>query len=195
VSVPVNWIEILGFVTGALCVWLAVKENVWNWPIAAANAVFFFILFLEHRLYGDMALQVIFFGLAALGWYRWLRGGENHSELAVSNITARLAIVLSAVTVVATVLMAEYLRRVNDAAPVLDACTTVLSLVGQYLLTKKVIENWYVWILADVLYIYLYIQRGLLLTSVLYVIFLLMCMAGAVEWRRTLRSASLRAGV
>ncbi len=184
-----NWIEIFGFVTGALSVWLAVRENVWNWPIAAANAVFFFVLFLRHRLYGDMGLQVIFFGLAVLGWYRWLRGGENHSPLAVSNVTARLAIVLSVVTVTATALMAEYLRRINDAAPVLDAFTTVLSLVGQYLMTKKVIENWYVWILADVLYIYLYIQRGLLLTSVLYVIFLLMCIAGALQWQRSLRSS------
>lgn len=185
-----NWIEIFGFITGAVCVWLAVKENVWNWPIAAANAVFFFVLFLRHRLYGDMALQVVFFGLAVLGWYRWLRGGVNHSPLAVSNITARSAIALSAMTLVATVLMAEYLRRINDAAPVLDALTTVLSLVGQYLMTKKVIENWYVWILADVLYIYLYIQRGLFLTSVLYVIFLLMCIAGALEWQRSLRSSS-----
>ncbi len=185
-----NAIEILGFVTGAVCVWLAVKENVWNWPIAAANAVFFFILFFRHRLYGDMALQVIFFGLAVLGWYRWLRGGANHSTLSVSNITARLAIALSLLTLFATALMAEYLRRINDAAPVLDAVTTVLSLVGQYLLTQKIIENWYVWILADVLYIYLYIQRGLFLTSVLYVIFLAMCIAGALEWQRSIRSPS-----
>jgi nicotinamide mononucleotide transporter len=186
----VSWTEIFGFVTGALSVWLAVKENVWNWPIAAANAVFFFVLFLEHRLYGDMGLQVIFFGLAVLGWYRWLRGGENHTELAVSNISGRQAIFFSIVTIVATALLTVYLRRINDAAPFLDAFTTVLSLVGQYLMTKKVIENWYVWILADVLYIYLYIHRGLLLTSVLYVIFLLMCIAGALQWQRSLRSSS-----
>jgi len=185
----VTWTEIFGFITGALSVWLAVKENVWNWPIAAANAVFFFVLFLEHRLYGDMGLQVIFFGLAVLGWYRWLRGGEGHTELAVSRISIRLSILLAVITVVATAAMADYLRSVNDAAPFLDAFTTVLSLVGQYLLTKKIIENWYVWGFADVLYIYLYIQRGLLLTSVLYVIFLLMCIAGAVQWQRTLRSA------
>lgn len=192
-SVSTDWVEIFGFITGALSVWLAVKEKVWNWPIAAANAVFFFLLFLRSRLYGDMALQVIFFGLAILGWYRWLRGGENHTGLRVSNITVRAAVGFAVVTIAATVLMAEYLRRINDAAPVLDALTTVLSLVGQYLMTRKVIENWYVWILADVLYIYLYIQRGLLLTGVLYVIFLLMCIAGAVQWQRTLRSSSLPA--
>ncbi len=190
-----SWVEIFGFVTGAASVWLAVKENVWNWPFAVANAVFFFILFLEHRLYGDMGLQVIFFGLAVLGWYRWLRGGEHHSPLRVSHLTPRQAIASFLVTVIATAAMTEYLRRVNDAAPFLDALTTVLSLVGQYWLTKKVIENWYIWIAADVLYIGLYIQRGLYLTTVLYVIFLLMCVAGAAQWQRTLRLARAGAGV
>ncbi|MBI2220530.1 MAG: nicotinamide mononucleotide transporter [Acidobacteria bacterium] len=190
-----SWVEILGFVTGAASVWLAVKENVWNWPIAAANAVFFFILFFEHRLYGDMALQVIFFALAILGWYRWLRGGEHHTALHVSRITLPQVMAALLVTIAATAATTAYLRRVNDAAPFLDALTTVLSLVGQYLLTKKIIENWYVWIAADVLYIGLYIQRGLYLTSVLYVIFLLMCVAGAAEWQKTLRAAPATQGL
>jgi nicotinamide mononucleotide transporter len=181
----VSAVEILGFITGAACVWLAVRENVWNWPIAAANAVFFFVLFLRHRLYGDMALQVIFFGLAILGWYQWLRGGEHHSALHVSRISLRLATGMLVLTIAATAVMTEYLRSVNDASPFLDAITTVLSLVGQYLLTRKIIENWHVWMAADVLYIYLYISRGLYLTSVLYVIFLLMCVAGVLQWQRT----------
>jgi nicotinamide mononucleotide transporter len=185
----VSWTEIFGFVTGALSVWLAVRENVWNWPIAAANAVFFFVLFLEHRLYGDMGLQVIFLGLAVLGWYRWLRGGDRHGELPIARISARLAIACLIVTIAATWVMTLYLTSVNDASPFLDGFTTVLSLVGQYLLTKKIIENWWVWGFADVLYVYLYIQRGLLLTSVLYVLFLLMCIAGAVQWQRSYRSS------
>jgi nicotinamide mononucleotide transporter len=184
----VSWVEILGFITGAASVWLAVRENVWNWPFAVGNAVFFFVLFFQNRLYGDMALQVVFFGLAILGWYRWLRGGEHHTALHVSRINARLAIGMALTTVVATAVMTVYLRRINDAAPFLDALTTVLSLVGQYLLTRKIIENWHVWIAADVLYIYLYIARGLYLTSVLYVIFLVMCIAGVVQWQRTLES-------
>jgi nicotinamide mononucleotide transporter len=185
----VSWTEIFGFITGALSVWLAVKENVWNWPFAVANAVFFFVLFLEHRLFGDMGLQIVFFYLAVRGWYLWLRGGQDHGHLAITRISLRMAIVLAVVTILATIGMAAYLRSINDASPFLDGFTTVLSLVGQYLLTRKIIENWYVWGFADVLYIYLYIQRGLLLTSVLYVIFLVMCIAGAIEWQRTLRSS------
>jgi nicotinamide mononucleotide transporter len=183
-----SWVEVLGFATGAASVWLAVRENVWNWPIAAANAVFFFILFYGARLYADMGLQVFFFGLAILGWYRWLRGGPRHSRLTVSNVTRGTVLWLAPLGVAATVALTVYLRRIHDAAPFLDAITTVLSLAGQYLMTKKVIENWYVWIAADVLYIYLYIQRELYLTSVLYVIFLLMCIAGVVQWQRSLTS-------
>lgn len=181
-------VEILGFVTGALSVWLAVRENVWNWPVAVANAVFFFVLFYRARLYADMGLQVVFFGIAILGWYRWLRGGVNHSHLAVSNVAWGTVGWLVPLSAGATAALTVYLRRIDDAAPFLDAVTTVLSLAGQYLLTKKVIENWYVWIAADVLYIYLYVQRELYLTSVLYVIFLLMCVAGVVRWQRSLRT-------
>ena len=71
-----NWLEIAGFVTGALSVWLAVRQNPWNWPFGVANAVCFFLLFLRARLYGDMALQVLFMAICLLGWYRWLFGGE-----------------------------------------------------------------------------------------------------------------------
>lgn len=183
-----SWVEVFGFVTGAASVWLAVKENVWNWPFALANALFFFVLFFQNQLYGQMGLQVIFFSLAVLGWYRWLRGGEHHTPLHISRITPRLAVLMAVVTVVATAGMTIYLRRTNDAAPFLDGLTTVLSLVGQYLLTRKIIENWHVWITADILYIYLYLSQGLYLTAVLFVIFLLMCIAGVREWSRTLHA-------
>ena len=82
-----NPIEIAGFVTGALSVWLAVRQSPWNWPAGVANAVFFLILFWQARLYGDMALQVLFIAICLLGWYRWLFGGAGHSRLRVTRIT------------------------------------------------------------------------------------------------------------
>ena len=82
-----NPIEIAGFVTGALSVWLAVRQSPWNWPFGVANAVFFLILFWRARLYGDMALQVLFIAICLLGWYRWLFGGAGQSRLRVTRIT------------------------------------------------------------------------------------------------------------
>jgi nicotinamide mononucleotide transporter len=179
-----NLLEIAGFVTGALAVWLAVGQNPWNWPFGVANAVCFFLLFLQARLYGDMALQVLFMAICLLGWYRWLFGGEGHSRLSVTRITTGGAVAYTVAGVVATVAFTPYLRSVGDASPLLDALTTVLSVEAQYLMTRKVIEHWLIWMAADVVYIWLYAERGLYLTSLLYVVFFAMCVAGWRDWQR-----------
>ena len=177
-----NPIEIAGFVTGALAVWLAVRQSPWNWPAGVANAVFFLILFWQSRLYGDMALQVLFIAICLLGWYRWLFGGAGHSRLRVSRITTKGALAYTAAGVVATAVFTPYLRSIGDASPLLDALTTVLSVEAQYLMTRKVIEHWLIWMAADVIYIWLYAERGLYLTSLLYVAFFAMCLVGWRDW-------------
>src|SRR5262249_46040103 len=156
-----SWSEILGFVTGAITVWLTVKENIWNWPIGIANNVFFIVLFLQAGLYADTGLQVVYIVLGVLGWYWWLHGGGQRAELRVSHVGVPLALVLMGTTVVATYGMTLFLTSIDDSAPFLDTFTTVLSLVAQLLLTKKYIENWYVWIGADVIYVGLYIWKDL----------------------------------
>lgn len=183
---PLSMIEVLGFITGALCVWLTVKENIWNWPIGIANSAFYVFVFLQSRLFADMSLQVVYIVLGFLGWYWWLKGGKNRTVLRVSHAAPATYSVLILIAVAATYAMYRYLLSINDSAPFLDALTTVLSLVAQYLLTKKNIENWYVWITADVIYIGLYASRTLYLTSGLYLIYLLMCISGLVSWRASL---------
>ena len=130
--------------------------------------------------------------LGLLGWYWWLKGGENKTTLKVTRITLKEALVLAAITAVATYGFTKFLTSVHDAAPFLDALTTVMSLVAQYMLTKKIYENWFVWMTADVIYVGLYIYKGLYLTSVLYVIFFGMCAVGAKQWLDAYRKAQLR---
>lgn len=184
---PMTLTEVLAFISGVLCVWLTVKENIWNWPIGILNSAFFAWLFWNSRLFADMSLQGVYIVLGILGWYWWLRGGTGRTALRVSRAGWRTWLMLGGFTVVATWGMTVYLRHVQDAAPFLDAFTTVLSLDAQYLLTKKLLENWYFWITADLIYIGLYNVKHLHLTSVLYVIFLLMCLVGVREWRATLK--------
>ena len=179
-----NALEVAGFITGALSVWLAVRQNPWNWPMGVANAVCFLVLFWRARLYGDMALQVLFIAICLLGWYRWLFGGEGHSRLRVTRITASAALAYACVGALATAAFTPYLRNVGDASPLLDALTTVLSVEAQYLMTRKVIEHWWVWMAADVIYIWLYASRHLYLTSLLYVVFFAMCVVGLRDWLR-----------
>lgn len=184
---PTSLTETLAFMTGAACVYLTVLENIWNFPIGIANSVFYLVLFVGIRLYGDAGLQVLYIALGFQGWYLWLRGGENHTALRVSRATPPLLLAVGACTVVGTALMTFLLERANDSNPFLDALTTVLSLAAQYLLNRKAIENWLLWMTADVIYVYLYFAKDLRLTAVLYFVFLCMCVAGFRVWLRALR--------
>lgn len=186
VSVAEAW----GFATGGVCVWLVVREHVWNWPIGMANNVFFFVLFLESRLFADMALQVVYFGLAVFGWWNWLRGGAQHGRLGITRASRRELAGLVVVLVVGTLALRRILIELEDAAPFWDASTTVLSLVAQYLLSRKRLENWWFWLAADLIYVPLYVGRGLPLTALLYGVFLVLCVVGVRAWSRTLRVES-----
>ncbi|MBV9864560.1 MAG: nicotinamide mononucleotide transporter [Abitibacteriaceae bacterium] len=182
---PLGLTEVFGFVTGGICVWLTVKENVWNWPLGIANDIFFVFLFLSSRLYADMTLQVVYIILGLLGWYWWLYGGEQHKELRVGTADTVTLAIVAVLVVISTVGMTVFLTHVKDSAPFWDALTTTLSLAAQYLLTRKLIENWYLWIMADLIYVPLYASKHLFLTAILYALFLCMCLAGLSQWRRT----------
>jgi len=185
---PIGMTEVLGFVTGAVCVLLTVEQNIWNFPVGIANNIFFIILFLTARLYGDMTLQFVYIALALHGWYQWLWGGANRSNLLVSRAPWWEWMWLAPAVAAATVGMIFYLTRIHDSLPFLDALTTVLSLAAQYLLNRKRLENWLIWITADVIYVYLYFQKELYLTAVLYALFIVMCIAGIVSWVRDMRN-------
>ena len=186
-----SWTEVLGFATGALCVWLIVRENVWNWPAGLANNVLFFVLFFRSRLYAGMALQVVFFALGVYGWWNWLFGGEHRRELRISRLRRAEWIALALGVPVLTAAAHRLLIAVNDASPFLDALTTVLSLAAQYVMTQKRLEHWWLWIAANALYAPMYWSRALPLTAVLYAGFLLLCIAGLRRWRQSLGVTNL----
>jgi nicotinamide mononucleotide transporter len=182
--IPISPTEVLGFISGAVCVLFVVEQNIWNFPVGISNNIFFIFLFFTSRLYGDMALQVVYIVLGFMGWWQWLHGGANRTVLHVSHVSIRELSVLLIIGFIGTSGLREYLVRIGDSAPFLDALTTILSLIAQYLLNCKRIENWFFWIIADVIYVGLYIQKELYLTSVLYAIFIGLCIAGLTSWRK-----------
>ncbi len=183
---PIGIAEGWGFVTGGICVWLVVREHVWNWPIGLVNNIFFFVLFLQGRLYADMSLQLVYFGLGAYGWIHWLYGGERRTVLKISRATRAEGWAMAALIPACTWGLREVLILAGGVAPFWDAITTVLSLAAQYLLCRKRFENWFLWIAADIIYIPLYLSRQLFLTAMLYSVFLAMCLFGVREWRHRL---------
>lgn len=182
-----SWTEIAGFATGALCVWLIVKQRVWNFPVGIANNVLFIVLFAEAGLYADAGLQLVYIGLALMGWYWWLHGGANRGRLVVRP-TPRLAwLAIFLGIAIGTVALGWVLSTfTNSTVAGWDALTTVMSLTATLMLNRKWLGNWLVWIAADVIYIALYAGKGLWLTSVLYAVFLMMCLVGLRDWRASL---------
>ena len=185
--------ELLGFVTGAASVWLTVKARISNFPVGIANSVFFLVLFLSARLFADSGLQVVYIVLGFAGWWQWLHGGQHRSKLRVARSGRQLLVAGVVFTVAATWGLTVLLKHAHDIAPFWDALTTAISLAAQFLLNCKRIENWAFWIAADMIYIPLYAVKRLDLTAVVYVLFLAMCFAGAITWRRALHSGDILA--
>jgi nicotinamide mononucleotide transporter len=184
-----TWTEIAGFATGALCVFLVVRQNVWGFPVGIANNLFFIALFLPVGLYADAGLQVVYIALAAFGWYRWLHGGRNRSKLKVSVAPARIVVICVISVVIITAAIHFVLSKYTDSTVAgWDAVTTAISLVAQFMLNRKYLQNWFFWITADIIYIWLYAYKDLWLTSFLYLIFLLLCVAGFLQWKASLNS-------
>lgn len=178
-------LEAVSFVTGAVCVWLTVKENIWNFPIGLLNTATFAVVFFEARLFGDASLQIVYFILGCIGWYLWLYGGEHRSRLHVVPTGSAEKAAVGVAIILGTLLLWRTLRFIGGSSSFWDAMTTSTSLGAQWLLNRKRIENWHLWILVDAVYVPLYISRGLNLTAILYAVFLVMAFMGLVQWRAT----------
>ena len=184
---PTSWAEVLGFLTGALCVFLVAKQNIWNWPIGILNNVLWIVLFITAGLYADSALQVVYIVLALIGWYLWLFGGTNRSELKVTKTTGDQWVGLLIIGFFGFIFMYQILLQYTPSTvPAWDALTTVLSLMAVWGQMKKKLESWYLWMLADIIYIPLYVYKGLSLTAILYAGFFALCVMGLIKWKRAL---------
>jgi nicotinamide mononucleotide transporter len=178
-----SWLEAASFVTGAVCVWLTVKENVWNFPLGLVNVTTFCVVFFKSHLFADASLQVVYFILGVIGWHLWLHGGEKRTELHIARASLREKALVAAAVVILTLALWPTLQYFGGSAKFWDALTTAISLGAQWLLNRKRLENWWLWILADVIYVPLYAVKHLYLTSFLYAVFLVMAVMGYVQWR------------
>ncbi len=187
-------LELLAAVIGAISVWLSVRQNIWSWPTAVVNVVLYAIVFYDAKLYADMGLQVVYAVLSIYGWYEWLYGGEGRTVLRVTRTPPRVATVLTIIAAAGSALLGTLLHRVTDAAlPFMDSFLSSTSLVAQWMMTKKLLENWLVWIAVDVLYVGMFLFKGLYVTAGLYAVFLALAVRGYVDWRRSMVAPSLPA--
>jgi nicotinamide mononucleotide transporter len=190
VSVFTDWLrnqsllETSGVITGILCVYLAAKNNIWNWPIAIVSVLIYIFIFFEAKLYADTGLQVYFFMMNFYGWYFWSRKHER-KKVPVTLITLKEIIISVAVIAVFTAGLGFFLYKGTDASfPFVDSFCTACSLVAQVFLARKVLENWLIWIFVDIIYVGVYIFKDLHLTAGMYALYIIIAAIGYFDWRK-----------
>jgi nicotinamide mononucleotide transporter len=185
-AIAANWLEITAVAFGLLSVWLSTREHIASWPTAIINVAIFFVLFWQAKLYADSVLQLFYLSLSAYGWWAWLHGGAAHDRLRVSRATRKVwGIGLPAMVAFGLGLGALLSRNTDSPVPYLDAMLTSASLLAQWMMTRKILENWTVWIVADIIYVPTFIARGLPITAVQYAVFLILAVMGYVSWKRS----------
>jgi nicotinamide mononucleotide transporter len=184
-----NYYEILAVVFSLVCVLLTIKENIWQWSFGILGVIFYIVVFYQAKLYANMWLQVVFIALQLYGWYEWLYGGKDKGELKISRASLVLNCSLAVIAFSGTAAMAYSFAKFSDnAMPLADSAATVLSLIAQWMLAKKYLENWLVWILVNVITIAIGVSQKLYLTAGLYAVFFVLAIIGFLEWRKTYRN-------
>ncbi len=189
-----NLIEVAAVAFGIAAVYLSARQSVWNWPLGIINVALYVIIFYDAKLYADMGLQVVYIVLAAYGWWHWLHGGINRGTLPVSRVPPREAALLALAFLAGTAALSTLLARTTDASlPLADSALTAASLVAQYMMTRKYVECWLVWIVADAAYVAMFMYKSLWLTAGLYLVFCALAVIGWHQWRQSLRERTASA--
>ena len=185
-------LEIAAVIFTLANVWLAVKENIWTWPTGIVSVLLYLIVFWRSHIYLNAGLQVVYFLLSIHGWYEWLHGGANKTELKIRRASSRMWVVLMSIGAVLTVVFFWLLRMTthDSSLPIWDALTTAFSIVGQYMLNTKIVENWLIWALVDIIYVVMFIDQKLYPTAALYAFFVFLCIKGLIDWHRSAHASA-----
>lgn len=188
-SAAMDPIELLAVVMTLVGIVLTIKERISCWPVAIVGILAYLVVFVRARLYADAALQPIYVVQNIYGWWYWARGGargQGTAPIVVLGWRSRIAWVVGT-AVISLAVGAGLARWTNAAAPYADATLSTTSLVANWLLARKVLENWWLWIAVNVGYVFLFWKKHLLLSAGLYAILLALAIAGLVEWQRSRR--------
>lgn len=182
-----NWFELTAAVITAYSIWLATRENIWYYPTGLVALAMYTWIYYGAKLYAESVLQVICFGLMVYGWYEWLHGGAQKTELPVTR-TPRWAWLagVSSGLVFSVVVIAVQLRYTDNPNPYVDSSLLVWSLVAQWMTARKWIENWFLWLIINTISVPLYVVRELWITAVLFAALWVLAIRGYLDWRKSL---------
>jgi len=186
-----HWEPLLEWVAAVLslaCVWLAARNKIWNWPVSMLASLAYAWVFYRAGLVSDAVLQGVFLLFQSYGWWQWASPGKG--PLPISH-ASRVWVV--GTLALAALLYGPWVQAVSHLKPdasfiQVDAALTLLSISALFWQSRRWIENWYLWVLVDLVYVPLYWFNGQRVTSVLYALFLLLCLSGYRQWRSELTS-------
>lgn len=184
-------LEIYSWMSGALCVWLITRENIWNWPIGMINNLVLGFVFYTSKLYGQFILQLIFFLVSIYGWWYWSQVLSDRPKTPISRLSSSQWIAGIVIVGFAWWAISTGLRDWTDGrVPLLDGLILILGLVAQILMARKKLENWWIWILFNILSAVSSVVRDLYITATLYMIFLGLCWPGLRLWTKSYREGA-----
>ena len=187
--------EVVGLITGLLCVWLLIRENVSTFPLGLIYALLTIVIVYNEKLYADVFLNVYYVGMNAYGWFFWLHGGgerrvERH--LQVGSLPQKQILCLAAILAIGSVVMGYLLSSYTDAdLAYADSFTTIASFIAMYMSARKYLESWYLWFIVDVIQVILYFIKGIEMYALLYSIYMVMAFFGWKAWKTSAREVSV----
>jgi nicotinamide mononucleotide transporter len=182
-----NYIELLGAILGIAYIFFSIRQSILTWPVGLLTSVLYVWVFLVSKLYADMGLQLYYVVISIYGWYEWLKGKQSSGNeiLKVSRLSRKLSLILLLVSLLIFVLIWFILENYTDSpVPLADALATSLSIVATWMLARKILEQWLVWIFVDAFSIGLFLYKGLLPTVVLFIVYTIMAVVGYIEWKK-----------
>ena len=185
-----QFVEILGTVAGLLYLWLEYRASIYLWVASIIMPALYLVVYYDAGLYADMGINIYYLLIAIYGWAAWrygfsLRRGREGRELPISHTPAGLWLPLAGLTVLLFVAIAQVLIHFTDSTvPWADAFTTALSVVGMWMLARKYIEQWWVWLVVDVASVALYVYKDLHFTAVLYALYAVVAIFGYRKWKQ-----------
>ena len=188
-----NKIEILGAILGILYIFFSIRQNIFTWPTGLLTSVLYVFVFFQSKFYADMGLQVYYVGISIYGWYYWVKGKkpENSDSVPVKETRKILWLKLAAVTLLLYGVILYILLNFTDSpVPFMDTLTTALSIVATWMLARKYIEHWLIWVVVDIISTGLYIYKELWPTVILFIVYTVMAVLGYVEWKKDLKTQS-----
>ncbi len=185
-----NIIELLGAILGLAYIYFSIRQNILTWPIGLFTSVLYIIVFYQSGFYADMGLQVYYVVISIYGWLYWLKGLKpvDRDKIPVKRTSKKLWLKIGIITIIVyAVILFVLLNFTDSSVPFMDSLTTALSITATWMLARKYIEHWLIWIFVDLFSSGLYMYKSLWPTVILFLVYSLMAILGYREWRKDLK--------